>query len=238
MFALNNHNKQGIKDGAALPGLALAATMLGFAAIAREAGFSYPMTVAATGGVWGLPGQMAMVSLFAGGGSLLFIFLAVAMANMRMLLMVISASDMMDIKSFKMPVWKHLLYFHMMAVTGWFQVAHVAPRYDAREFLSYYKGFAITIFSLSLMGCTIGYFIGDVMPAKILRVMIYVTPLYLLLLGLSARQFGNRIAVFLGAVFAVIFTPFFGTMTLFVAGISGGLLAFVIVQIKARGDRS
>ena len=39
--------------------------------------------------VWGMPGQVALVSLYASGASLTVIFLAVALANMRMMLMVI-----------------------------------------------------------------------------------------------------------------------------------------------------
>ncbi|MGC6517542.1 MAG: AzlC family ABC transporter permease [Candidatus Puniceispirillaceae bacterium] len=219
---------QGIWDAAKLPGLALSSTMLGFASMAREAGFSFAMVMASTGGVWGLPGQVAMVGLWAGGSGLFLIFCAVAMANMRMLLMVISASDIMNVKQLKIPLWKHILTFHLMAITSWVQIGYVAPHYRAEELQRYYYGFASTLFTMSLTGTAIGYYIADIMPAPYLRVLIYITPLYLILLGLSARQFGNRLAVALGGLFALALFPFIQEMALFIAGIAGGLAAFMV----------
>ena len=223
--------RQGILEAARLPGLALAATMLGFATMAREAGFTFLMTMTTTAGVWGLPGQVAMVGLLASGGGFIIIFFAVAMANMRMLLMVISASDIMDIKSLKMPLWQHAILFHLLAITGWVQLGFVAPRYDKKQLLAYYLGFMPTIFTMALTGTAIGYFIGDLVPPHILRVVIYITPLYLILLGLSARQLGNRLAVIFGGLFGLVLMPFFGDLALFVAGFAGGVTALMVMLV-------
>lgn len=228
----------GIWDAVKLPGLALAATMFGFATMAREAGFSLAMTLASTGGIWGLPGQVAMVGLWAGGGGLFLIFAAVTMANMRMLLMMISASDTMNIKSLRLPIWKHLMLFHMMAVTGWVQMVYMAPRYSAEALLRYYYGFACTIFTMALIGTAMGYYISERIPADILRILIYVTPLYLILLSLSARQEGNRLAVIMGGVFALCLYPFMGDMALFLAGFTGGIASFIIMRLRAKSAAS
>lgn len=228
----------GIWDAVKLPGMALAATMLGFATMAREAGLSLAMTLASTGGIWGLPGQVAMVGLWAGGSSLLLIFIAVTMANMRMLLMMISASDIMNVKQLKLPLWKHMMYFHMMAVTGWIQVGYVAPQHNPESLFQYYRGFACTIFIMALMGTTAGYFVSDLVPSNILRIVIYITPLYLILLSLSARQPGNRLAVIMGGIFALMLYPFFGQSALFMAGLLGGIVSFsvMIYQEKRATD--
>lgn len=221
--------RQGIIEAARLPGLALAATMLGFATMAREAGFSFIMTLTTTAGVWGLPGQVAMVGLLASGGGFLIIFFAVAMANMRMLLMVISASDIMDIKSQKIPIWQHAILFHLLAITGWVQLGYVAPRYDHKQLLAYYLGFMPTIYIMALSGTALGYFIGDLVPPHLLRVVIYITPLYLILLGLSARQLGNRLAVIFGGLFGLVLMPFLGDLAIFVAGFAGGITALLMM---------
>ena len=235
MYLTSDHpTRHGIVEAARLPGLALAATMLGFATMAREAGFSFLMTLSTTAGVWGLPGQVAMVGLLASGGGFVIIFFAVAMANMRMLLMVISASDTMDIKSQNMPVWQHALLFHMLAITGWVQLGYVAPRYNKKQLLSYYLGFMPTIFIMALSGTALGYFIGDIVPPHLLRVVIYITPLYLILLGLSARQLGNRLAVIFGGLFSLIFMPFFGDLALFIAGFAGGVSALLVMLYLER----
>ena len=54
---MSNFTMTGIWDAMKLPGIALAATMLGFATMAREAGFTLMMTMASTAGIWGLPGK-------------------------------------------------------------------------------------------------------------------------------------------------------------------------------------
>ena len=56
--------------------------------------FDFMMTLVTSLGVWGMPGQVAFASLYSAGASLFMIFVAVSLANMRMLLMVISAADM------------------------------------------------------------------------------------------------------------------------------------------------
>ena len=237
---MSSNTITGIWDAVKLPGIALAATMLGFATMAREAGLSLAMTLASTGGIWGLPGQVAMVGLWAGGSSLLLIFIAVSMANMRMLLMMISASDMMNIKQLNLPLWKHLLYFHMMAVTGWIQVGYMAPHHSPQSLLQYYRGFACTIFIMALLGTMAGYFVADLIPSEILRIVIYITPLYLILLSLSARQTGNRLAVIMGGIFAILLYPFMGHSALFIAGMLGGIVSFSIIlyQEKSAEDKS
>ena len=68
-------------------------TMMGFGAITREAGFDFWMTTLTTLSVWGMPGQVAFVSLYATGSSMFLMVVAVALANMRMMLMVISGAD-------------------------------------------------------------------------------------------------------------------------------------------------
>ena len=234
---LSAYVRQGVFDAAKLPGLALSATMLGFASMAREAGFSFAMTMVGTAGIWGLPGQVAMVGLWASGGTLLMIFGAVAMANMRMLLMVISASDIMDFKSLKIPFWKHALLFHLMAITSWVQMGRLAARYQPAHLLRYYYGFALTIFSMSLAGTVIGFYISDVLPAEIVRVLIYITPLYLILVGLSAAQLSSRMAVSFGGLFALLLFPFLQDMALFFAGFAGGIAAFIVTLWQDRAHR-
>ena len=220
--------KQGIFDAAKLPGLALSATMLGFASMAREAGFSFAMTMISTAGIWGLPGQVAMVGLWAGGGTLVLIFGAVAMANMRMLLMVISASDIMNFKTLRVPFWKHSFLFHLMAITSWVQMSYVSPRYQPEQLLRYYCGFALTLFSMSLLGTALGFYISDILAPEILRVLIYITPLYLILVGLSAGQLGNRLAMIFGGIFGIVLFPLLQEMALFFAGFAGGIMALLI----------
>ena len=106
--------RRGALDALALPALALGCTMLGFGAIAREAGFDFWMTTFTTLSVWGMPGQIAFVGLYATGSSMFLMVVAVALANMRMMLMVISGADMLNLKQHKLPFYQRVFHhaFH------------------------------------------------------------------------------------------------------------------------------
>ena len=114
----------GVLDAANVPGIALGCTMMGFAAIARESGFDFWMTFFTSLTVWGMPGQVAFVSLYATGASLFLMFVAVALANMRMMLMVISGADILRLKEANLPLWKRVLMMHLLAITSWAQISY------------------------------------------------------------------------------------------------------------------
>ena len=102
--------RRGAVDAVNIPGFALGSTMTGFAVIAKEAGFDFWMIVATTASVWGLPGQVAFASLYATGASLMLIFVAVALANMRMMLMVTLRSQ----QPVECPGWKCFMTMEMI----------------------------------------------------------------------------------------------------------------------------
>ena len=110
--------RRGVVDAVNIPGFALGSTMTGFAVIAKEAGFDFWMIVATTASVWGLPGQVAFASLYATGASLMLIFVAVALANMRMMLMVISGADILHLRERNLPLWRRVLMMHFLAITS------------------------------------------------------------------------------------------------------------------------
>lgn len=204
--------------------------MIGYATIAREAGFDVWMTVITTITVFGMPGQVAMASLFAVGAPLFLVFTAVAMANMRMLLMVVSGSDILQLRQQQVPFWQQVLLCHIMAITSWVQIGYVQDRYKPADLLAYYTGFATTIASFAVAGSLAGFFIADVIPAEILRVLIFITPLYILLLVINARQPANRIAVVVGGALCPFFYPLVGSWAIFIAGLIAGAVAIYAKQ--------
>ena len=199
----------GVFDALNVPGLALFFTMVGFSALAKDAGFDVWLVSATTLTVWGMPGQVAFASLYATGASLSIIFLAVALANMRMMLMVISGYNMLQLKQHNMTFWKKILLMHIMAITSWAQIIHVKEKYSPNLLLSYYIGFAITIYIFGLSGTFIGYFIDTIANNEVLRAIIFMTPLYILLLVVSSRDNINRFAAVLGGTITPIIFPIF-----------------------------
>ena len=230
--------RRGIIEAINVPGFALCSTLIGFGAIAREAGFDIWMTTTTTLLVFGMPGQVAMASLYASGASLLLIFIAVCLANLRMMLMVISGSDLLNLPQHKLPLWKRVLLMQGMAITGWAQLGFKQETIAPNDLLHYYKGFAATIYVFAISGTIIGFHLDNLIPEHVLRIVIFVTPLYLLLLIINAKQTTNKLAVVIGGTLCPLLYPLAGDWAILYAGFVGGTLsAFIIRFASLRADK-
>ena len=220
--------RQGALDALALPAPALGCTMLGFGAIAREAGFDFWMTTFTTLSVWGMPGQIAFVGLYATGSSMFLMVVAVALANMRMMLMVISGADMLKLKQHDLTFFQRVFIMHFMAITNWAQLSYKRSTYQPQQLLTYYKGFSAVVFACGITGTMVGYFLDDLLPPHILRLVIFITPLYILLLLANAQQQINQMAGLFGAVLSPFIYIFVGDWAILIAGFIGGTAALFI----------
>ena len=221
-----NLNWVGVSDAINVPGFALFSTMVGFSTIAKEAGFDIWQVSVTTLTVWGMPGQVAFASLYASGASLIIIFLAVSLANMRMMLMVISGYNILGLHQHKLPFWKKMCLMHIMAITSWAQIGRSKENYPQALLLPYYVGFSITIYVFGLTGTILGYFIDYFVTTEVLRVITFMTPLYILLLVISSKDSLNRLAVVLGGIIIPIIYPVFFDWSILIGGVAGGTLAF------------
>ena len=230
--------RRGIIEAINVPGFALCSTLIGFGAIAREAGFDIWMTTTTTLLVFGMPGQVAMASLYASGASLLLIFIAVCLANLRMMLMVISGSDLLNLPQHKLPLWKRVLLMQGMAITGWAQLGFKQETIAPNDLLHYYKGFAATIYVFAISGTIIGFHLDNLIPEHVLRIVIFVTPLYLLLLIINAKQTTNKLAVVIGGTLCPLLYPLAGDWAILCAGFVGGTLSTFIIRFASlRADK-
>ena len=212
-------------DALRAPAYALGATMAGFATIAREAGFDVWMAISTSALVWGMPGQVAFASLYSAGASLFIIFTAVTLANMRMLLMVVSAADMMHLQMHKLPLWRRIVLMQCLAITSWAHLAVAEATYPRPLLLPYFQGFSLTLFACGMLGTVFGYFLPDIVPPDLLQIIIFITPIYIFLLVATARQKANRLAVALGGILCPVFYPMAGEWSILLAGVIGGTLA-------------
>ena len=78
-----------------------------------------------------------------------------------------------------------------------------------------------------MTGTLIGFYIGDIISNEILRILIFITPLYILLLVVNSKETFNKISVYLGGLIVIIFYPIAGTWSILISGIFGGSLALL-----------
>ena len=220
-------HRTGIRDAINVPGFALFSTMVGFSTIAKEAGFDIWMIAATTLSVWGMPGQVAFASLYATGASLFVMFLAVFLANMRMMLMVITGFNIFRLDMHPIPFWKKILLVHVMAITSWAQIGYIKEKYPPPQLLYYYIGFSLTIYVFGFLGSLLGYFVDGIVSPESLRIIIFMTPLYILLLVINAKEKMNRFAVLVGGLIIPLIYPIFGSWSILLGGFCGGSLAFI-----------
>ncbi len=237
-FTASHFIRRGVIEAINVPGFALCSTLVGFGAIAREAGFDIWMTTTTTLLVFGMPGQVAMATLYAGGSSLILIFIAVSLANMRMMLMVISGSDLLKLPMHNLPFWKRLLLMQGIAITTWAQIGLKQSTVSPENLVHYFKGFASAIYAFAVMGTIIGFYLDNFIPEHVLRIVIFVTPLYLLMVIINAKQTTNKLAVVIGGTLCPLLYPFTGDWAILYAGFIGGTLGALIMRMAHSRSRS
>ena len=216
----------GVRDCLGVPALGLGLTMVGFGAMCQDAGLDLLPSIGITGLVWGIAGQVALIEIHSGGGGLLAIFIAVALANLRMLPMAVTGLSSV-LGDRRVPYLGRLALMQAMAITCWVQMMTRTDHVPPPQRVTYYMGFAMMLISAGLIGTATGHQLGRVVPPAVLTVTIFMTPLYLLLLISGARQWANRLSVVFGIVIGVGLFPVLGDWAVIAAGLVGGTLAFV-----------
>lgn len=224
---------RGARRCVGVPALGIGLSMVGFGALARDLGFSGLQTFLTTALVWGLPGQIAYVELAAAGAPLAVLVAAVAFANMRMLPMVVTGLPTI-LGGRRVPFTGRVALTQFMAVTAWTQMNADTPDMPPAARLPYYLGFVAMLYAAGLGGTMLGYGVGAVLPEPALRVAVFMTPLYLLLLVAAARQPTNRLAVALGAAIGTGLYPLVGDAAVLIAGLVGGSVAVAAGGLGAR----
>jgi predicted branched-subunit amino acid permease len=225
------------RDVIGIPGLGLFFSMVGFAAIAREAGFDLAAALATSALVWGMPGQVAMASLYLAGASVAVIVMAVALANMRMMLMVVSAVDLIGFRRYGAGLLKQLISVHFLAITTWIQLAVVRDRVADRAMYIYFLGFALPLYGIGMLGTLLGFYLIDVVPIWLLKTIVFTTPLYILMMVAKIRSLLFRQAGLLGGILAPLLYPVLGEWAILVAGVVGGTLIMLPRFMTARQVR-
>ena len=207
-------------------GLGMFLQMMSYAALARELSWELGAILASTYLVWGLPGQIAMVDMTAAGASLLTVGIAVAMANARMAAMTVSSIPLLPAKSF----FGRLLMAQAIGITLWLYTRESLSEIPLKARRARFAGFALLMFLAAGFGNVLGYTSQAVLPESAYRLLVYLGPVFLLLVISAARQKMYRFSVLIGALFCVAFTPFMGTTAVVVAGIVGGSLSYILAR--------
>jgi predicted branched-subunit amino acid permease len=217
----------GLRLALGVPVLALGASYLGFGALVRESGLGLWQGLLSSATTFALPGQVLLVELYALGATLAVMALAVGLSSTRLLPMTMSLVP--QLRRPEVPRWRLYLAAHFIAVTGWAMTMRVAPRLPVEERLAFFTGFTLALW-LSVILCTaIGYHLPGVLPERVTLALLFLNPLYFLLLFLSdMKERARTLALLFGAVLGPPLFLLEADWSLLFAGFLGGSAAFLL----------
>ena len=213
------------------------ASMIGFGSMVHSVDLKVEVALGATLGIWGLPGQVAMIELFAMEVPFLAIITASSLANLRFMPMLVVMMPLF--RNNKKAKGLRFILAQLMSVNIWSITMQYLPNLTANERLPFYLGASMVCLTGGVLGTIIGFLVAGELPIYITLSLIFLNPAYFVFVFSSVRQRNCIIAVITGALLGPtvhIATPNWSAP---LTGIIAGTIAYYLdrqYQKKKRGN--
>lgn len=226
----------GARRALGTPSVVLGASFIGFGALVQQVGLDLWHALFSTATGWALPGQVALVELYALGTPLLAIALAVGLTNARLLPMAITLLPIV-----RAPGIHRVFYYlaaHLIAVTGWIAAMRDCPRLPVAQRLPYFVGFAGALWCVTLVTTALGFALAGAVPREVTLGLVFINPIYFMLLLFADLRGRSRIlAAVLGAILGPLSYLIVPDWSLLLTGVAAGSLAFTVGRVGRRRIR-
>jgi len=221
--------KDGVKHAIGVPALGLGSSMFAFGAFLHSAGFDIFQSFLSTFFTFALPGQFVMAETILAGGTLLNIFLAVLLTNSRLYPMTVNITPL--IRNSNIPKWKQYLGAHFIAVTSWFNFFSVQKNIKEDEKFNYFVGLGGFLWANSVVCTVAGYLFSNLVPHEILIALVFINPMYFLVMTVSNLEEKKIIcSILVGATLSIFLNDVFPGWSVLIAGVLAGTLGFFIFR--------
>jgi predicted branched-subunit amino acid permease len=221
---------RGARQLVSVPALVLLSAQVGFAALARDAGFSLGQTVVLTLGVWALPSQVVYIGLVTSGASLAAVALAVALSGMRFMPMVMSWTPVVKARRTPRILLFALSWF--VAVTSWVFAMARLPAIPRAARAPFFAGFGAGLALSSAAVVAIAHTLVADLPAYASAALVFLTPVYFLCALWGAAQVpADRLALGAGLVLGPVFALAVPEADILLAGLIGGTVAHAVQRL-------
>lgn len=235
----------GVAEALGAPAFAMAATFLAFGAAAREAGLSAAWTLAASLGVYGMPGQLVLLQAGpAAGGAVVPVVLGAVVVNARFLPMAVALAPMLaaaaDATGPRRRRWWDLLpAVPFIAVTPWAAAMRCLPAVAPPGRLRWFLGFGLTSWLVAAAAALAGHGLAGSLDPALRVALLFANPLYFaLLLSFDLNRPGPRRVILLGIAAAPLALVLPASWGLLGAGLVGGTIAHLWgAHLRGRGRR-
>lgn len=221
---------RGASAAASLPGLILASAFVGFAGLAREAGFSLFESLLMVLSVWALPSMVVLVGAVQAGSGLVAAVVAVSLSAVRLMPMVMVLVP--EMRGAKTRRWVPYLLSHFIAVTSWVMSLQRFPNIPRDARTSFYAGLAVMLMAFNVTVVAVVYLALPHVPAPVAAGLIFLTPMYFLTsLWGAAREKAGLAAMAFGVVLGPVLHAVLPQGDILAAGIAGGVFAYAFHRI-------
>ena len=209
--------------------MVLAAGYLGFGALANGSAFPVWAALLSTLTIFALPGQLAMLEMSIAGAAPLVIVITVSLTAARFLPMTVALLPML--RSRQRPPWRIYAAVHLLAMTGWAASMRRCPELPRAQRLPWFVGFAFTNWVCCLVATAAGYALADSMPPLVRQGLVFVGPLYFVLILTGETRTRHGIAALAcGAVAGPLIYTIAPEWSVLLGGLVGGSIAYAALR--------
>ena len=170
----------GARAAIGVPPLMVLVAMIGFGSLARSQNIDLFSTLFTAAAIYGLPGQVAMLELYATGATAIAVIAGVSMANMRFFPMAIVL--MPQLSSDDRSYWWRYLAVQVMSINSWTHTMDILPTLKPGERLGFFSGFGFICFLGGLVGSSIGWFAAYYFSTAVTVTLVFLNPAYFIYL--------------------------------------------------------
>jgi len=221
--------RQGIKHAMGIPAVGLGSSMFAFGAYLKSSGFDLFQSFASSFFTFALPGQFVMAETLVAGGTLLNIFLAVFLTNARLYPMTVNLIPV--IRHPHYPKWKYYILAHFVAVTSWFNMFAIHKTLPQEEKFDYFLGLGGFLWANSILCTVLGFLISDFVSHEILVGLVFINPMYFLVMTISNLVEKKLItSILLGSFFSIMLFYLIPDWSIVISGLLSGTIGFFIFR--------
>lgn len=203
--------------------------MLGYGSLAKANGVPAAVAIASSPGIWGLPGQIAMVEMVTLGAPILAVILASSMANLRFLPMAMAFVPALR-KHEDGWRWRYLLV-HLMSVNTWASTLKRAPSVAPEHITPYYLGFSAVCITAGTLSTWAGFVLAGALPFAVKASLVFLNPVYFAFMFAQLRRRNALVAMIIGAFLGPLLYPLTPDWNLPIAGLLAGTGGWLLDKV-------
>ena len=186
------------------PAIALGCCMIAIGVLLKNLGFNLQESVFSTFLTYALPGSLVMAESMMVGASLLNIFLAVWLVNVRLYPMTVALMPLLMHEN--QPRWIYYLSCHFVAVSAWLIMKNNYQSVDKENRIDYWIGVGTATISIAIIGTIIGFLSSDYLNNDMMIGLAIVNPVYFTCMMVGAmKTIQITLSVVLGAILGPLF---------------------------------